>query len=214
MKKINPTPRQLSYWRSMIGKHGNSYGKRWKIPDHNRNPNSYKNGFKKGNIVNLGRKMSSETKKKIGLANKGFKHSDETRKKMSLRMMGNKIHLLSYPNIIRKKISNSRKGKGRHPHKRTLLYGYVKKQKRGDSAYHHWRSLVYKRDNYKCIINDKKCKGKIEAHHILSWINHEELRYNINNGITLCQFHHPRKRSEERRLIPFFQSMVEVKEII
>jgi hypothetical protein len=40
------------------------------------------------------------------------------------------------------------------------------------------------------------------------------LRYNINNGITLCQFHHPRKRVEEQRLIPFFQNMVEVKEII
>ena len=30
----------------------------------------------------------------------------------------------------------------------------------------------------------------IRAHHILPW-RIVELRYNINNGITLCQFHHP-----------------------
>jgi len=38
-----------------------------------------------------------------------------------------------------------------------------------------------------------------------------QLRYNIKNGITLCHFHHPKKRMEEKRLIPFFQGVVEVK---
>ena len=55
-------------------------------------------------------------------------------------------------------------------------------------------------------------KGKLEAHHILSWSKFPELRYEVNNGITLCHFHHPRKRNDEMTLSPFFQSLVKVKE--
>lgn len=52
------------------------------------------------------------------------------------------------------------------------------------------------------------CKGRLEAHHILSWKDYPELRYDINNGITLCHAHHPRKRDEEAELSPYFQSLV------
>ena len=31
---------------------------------------------------------------------------------------------------------------------------------------------------------------------------------NINNGITLCQFHHPRKRNDEKLLTLSFQELV------
>ena len=42
-----------------------------------------------------------------------------------------------------------------------------------------------------------------------------ELRYQVNNGITLCQAHHPLKRAEEKRLIPFFNGLLPIsKEII
>ncbi len=40
------------------------------------------------------------------------------------------------------------------------------------------------------------------------WREYPELRYNINNGITLCHAHHPRKREEEAKLSPFFQQLV------
>ncbi len=87
----------------------------------------------------------------------------------------------------------------------------VKRQdKRDNSIYDKWRLDVYKRDNYKCRIDNNDCKGRIIAHHILGFTHYPELRYNINNGITLCHFHHPLKRSEEKRLIPFFQRIVEV----
>lgn len=81
---------------------------------------------------------------------------------------------------------------------------------RRSSAYSFWRREVYKRDNFKCKIDNQDCNGRIEAHHILGFTNYPELRYNINNGITLCHFHHPRKRIDEEKLIPTFQSMVEV----
>ncbi len=81
---------------------------------------------------------------------------------------------------------------------------------RGGQLHREWSNDVKKRDGCKCKIDNQDCKGILEAHHILGWTSHSELRYIINNGITLCHFHHPRKRVEEKRLISFFQSMVEV----
>ncbi len=48
------------------------------------------------------------------------------------------------------------------------------------------------------------------VHHILGFTAYPELRYEINNGITLCQAHHPLKRAEEKRLAPVFQELVSV----
>ena len=56
---------------------------------------------------------------------------------------------------------------------------------RDSNEYKNWRQNVYKRDNYRCV----KCgsKEKLNAHHIKSWKNYPELRYDINNGVTLCE---------------------------
>lgn len=84
----------------------------------------------------------------------------------------------------------------------------AKRQQRNDSTYYDWRLQVYKRDNYKCRIKNDDCRGRIQAHHILSWADYVELRYEVNNGITLCQAHHPLKRAEEKRLAPIFKALV------
>ena len=84
------------------------------------------------------------------------------------------------------------------------------KQQRNDSAYQEWRKQVWTRDNFKCKIDNQDCKGHIEAHHILDWSNFPELRYQIKNGITLCHAHHPRKRAEEKRLVPTFKELMSV----
>lgn len=52
--------------------------------------------------------------------------------------------------------------------------------------YKQWRQEVYKRDNFTC----RRCgdsKIALNAHHILNFSNHEELRFDISNGITLCE---------------------------
>lgn len=85
-----------------------------------------------------------------------------------------------------------------------------KKEQRNDSAYRKWRYQVWVRDKWKCGIANIDCNGKIEAHHILTWRDYPELRYQINNGITLCHAHHPRVRAEEKRLIPIFKELVTV----
>lgn len=84
----------------------------------------------------------------------------------------------------------------------------VKKNLRNDGEYLQWVLRVKKRDKGQCKIKNKGCSGYLIVHHILSWSQYPELRYEINNGITLCQAHHPRKRAEEVRLAPIFQDIV------
>lgn len=182
------------------------------------NPLLIKTQFKKGHI--------SWNKDKKGLV----KMSAETRIKMSetaKKNTYNHIHLVpaqkghllgrKVSEEVRLKISLSKKGitplvvlrgdtKGeKNPNWR----GGSKEQHKG-IEYNEWRLKVYKRDNFKCKINDKECKGKLEAHHILTWSEFPQLRYEINNGITLCHAHHPRKRAEEKRLAPVFFELVSV----
>ena len=88
-----------------------------------------------------------------------------------------------------------------------------KNDERNDMAYQEWRKQVWLRDNFKCKIANQDCEGKINAHHVLSWREYVELRYKINNGITLCHAHHPRKRVEEKRLVPVFQGLVSVSNV-
>lgn len=77
-------------------------------------------------------------------------------------------------------------------------------------AYTYWRRKVLSRDGFKCKIADENCSGRLEVHHILGWNDNPELRYKINNGITLCHAHHPYKRAEEKRLESYFMELVSV----
>ncbi len=51
--------------------------------------------------------------------------------------------------------------------------------------YKKWRMSVYIRDNFTCQ-GCEKVGGKLEAHHIKSWAKYPELRFVVENGITLC----------------------------
>lgn len=82
--------------------------------------------------------------------------------------------------------------------------------KMNDYAYRCWMIEVKNRDLWKCRLSNSDCKGRLESHHIFNWVDYPELRYVINNGITLCHFHHPRKWEEEKRMIPIFQELLSV----
>lgn len=185
--------------------------------------------FVKNHIINLGRKHSKEFGEKISRSKKGMKAVGGFFKKGHKKMgdCGNKKGFRHTEESILKMRLSARKGENHplsqwakehggklHPkwiEDRTKLKRYNDSSKdRRSYAYKDWRLQVYKRDDYKCKINNLDCSGRIIAHHILPWINYPELRYEINNGITLCQAHHPRKRAEEKRLIPVFQELVPV----
>lgn len=54
-----------------------------------------------------------------------------------------------------------------------------------------WSENVKKRDNYTCV--ECGSEDNIESHHIIEFSSNENLKYDINNGITLCSFCHSEK---------------------
>lgn len=84
----------------------------------------------------------------------------------------------------------------------------VNQNERNSFKYLKWRERVITRDGYKCRINNKDCDNCLEVHHIIAWRDNKKLHYKLTNGITLCHTHHPRVRSEEKRLIPYFKELV------
>ena len=138
----------------------------------------------------------------------------ELRKKLSENKRGKKIHWEVWnkgkklSEEIRRKLSEAMKGrfKGKKsPHWKGELC--KKQDKRNDSLYQNWVVRVKKRDK-ECMLKNNNCSGYKIVHHILSWSQYPKERYNISNGITLCQYHHPRKRVDEQRLIPTFQKLI------
>jgi len=58
-----------------------------------------------------------------------------------------------------------------------------------------WSLLIKKKDNFTCQKCLDNTGGNLVSHHILSYSKYKEARYDIDNGITLCEechkeFHH------------------------
>lgn len=58
---------------------------------------------------------------------------------------------------------------------------------RGSRKYSQWRVEVFKRDNFTCQDCGDDKGGNLNAHHIKHWAKYPELRFNIENGKTLCK---------------------------
>lgn len=64
-------------------------------------------------------------------------------------------------------------------------------------AYTDWRLSVFERDKYTC----QRCKkrgGILNAHHIKSYKDFPNLRYELSNGVTLCETCHKNLHKEMR----------------
>lgn len=72
---------------------------------------------------------------------------------------------------------------------------YPPSVRKGDSEYRKWRIAVYKRDKYICQDCNKKTNMP-HAHHIKQWKFYPLLRYDINNGICLCENCHSYRHSK------------------
>ncbi len=57
---------------------------------------------------------------------------------------------------------------------------------RTSTEYNEWRMAVYERDNFACQRCGNVGGGNLHAHHILGFAKYPKIRFNIDNGITLC----------------------------
>lgn len=160
--------------------------------------------------ANSGKTMSLEQRKKISDSKKwkqtwlGKKHSEATKKKMSERMKNNPLKYWLWKKrdpLTTKKIVESRKWykaseetriKQSVSMKKTLNTNSKKTKYLENQSIRWWidiklwRESVFKRDDWTC----QKCKNKwlkLNAHHILNFSSHEELRFAIDNWITFCK---------------------------
>lgn len=71
--------------------------------------------------------------------------------------------------------------------------------------YKEWRRSVFCRDNYQCVLCGST---KLEAHHINNWSDYPELRFSIDNGVTVCKNHHPSGRENELKMVETFKRIL------
>tara|TARA_Y100001937_G_C6973062_1_gene264205 strand:- start:192 stop:461 length:270 start_codon:yes stop_codon:yes gene_type:complete len=77
-----------------------------------------------------------------------------------------------------------------------------------DPVYKDWRIKVYKRDDFKCQMPGCKSKKRLNAHHIQKWASASALRFDVDNGITLCYWCHKKVTGHESVYQSLFQSIV------
>jgi len=144
-------------------------GKHWKCSDKAKENMSRgrKKFYKKGGVHPLlGKKRTDECKKKIRLALKGLRLSEENRLK-------------------RRETSPS--GKDHYKWKGGL--SSENKKIRDSIETRLWREAVFSRDNWTC--QKYKTRGcKLVAHHIKNFAEYKNLRFAIDNGITLSSKAH------------------------
>lgn len=56
---------------------------------------------------------------------------------------------------------------------------------RNSFRYREWRTKVFQRDGYRCVVCGTN--HNLQAHHIEHWKENKVLRYEVENGITLCR---------------------------
>lgn len=113
----------------------------------------------------------------------GKHHSKETREKLKNKNYGKKLS-----DETKLKMSNSRKGSKSYNWKGGITP--INKIIRHSFEYKLWIKAVFERDKYTCQwCGNKNGNGKtitLNAHHIKSFAKYPELRFAIDNGITLC----------------------------
>lgn len=112
-------------------------------------------------LAQIGKKRSPESIAKRVAKNTGKKRSDEARKNISESLKGDKSP--SWKGGISKENDRIRKS----------------------VDFKLWREKVFERDNWTCCECDTR-GGVLHPHHIKSFYEYPELRFEVNNGITLC----------------------------
>jgi len=115
---------------------------------------------------------------------KGKSHTRETKEKISKQLLGRRLS-----EITRKKIGEAKK-KERHWNWKGGITP-INIKIRNSFKCKEWKNKVFVRNDWTC----QKCKRRgveLQAHHILIFSQFPKLKFDINNGITLCKNCHGR----------------------
>lgn len=88
--------------------------------------------------------------------------------------------------------------------------GWVTKEyqrTRTSKKYKQWRLAVFERDSYTCVLCGHISNGDIEADHIKPFSLFSELRFDINNGRTLCKPCHKDTPTYASKLYQYAKSL-------
>lgn len=125
----------------------------------------------------LGKMVSEETRKRISQTLLGSKNPEHSK-----RMKGRKVS-----EETKLKMSKAQKGE-----KNNSWKGGITPQNkliRRSIEFRLWREAVFARDNWTCQKYGDK-GGKLHSHHIQNFAEYPELRFAIDNGITLSKEAH------------------------
>ena len=78
-----------------------------------------------------------------------------------------------------------------------------------DPIYKKFRNEVLKRDNFTCQMCNNSNKRTWKAvHHIIKWSSSASLRYDPDNGITLCHQCHKGVTGKEQHYVSYFTEKI------
>ena len=78
-----------------------------------------------------------------------------------------------------------------------------------DPTYKKFRLDVLKRDKFTCQMCKKRGKKtRLNVHHIMKWSSASSLRFDIDNGITLCKKCHDSVHGKESHYIAYFSELI------
>ena len=149
---------------------------------------------KKISVVHKGKHRSPDTEFK-----KGFKHSKKWKEAQSKRVSGlnNPFFGKKHSEEVKKRLSKIFGGKNNHFWKGGI--SPINKRIRRSKKFRGWREAVFERDNYICqACGFSSGNGKhidLHPHHIKPFSDFSNLRFDINNGITLCRNCHQKLHS-------------------
>ena len=159
------------------------------------------------------RKVFSEThRRNMSKASRGKPKSEKHRKNISLNHKHGKPQLgKKHSEETKNKMSNSQKGEKGNNWKGGITPENIKIRNSIESEI--WRNAVFARDGYTCQKTGTK-GDNLRAHHIKNFSNYPELRFAIDNGITLSdkahkEFHkkYGRKNNTREQLEEFLKKL-------
>ena len=165
----------------------------------------------KGNKNCLGHRHSEESRRLMSESRRGKPLSEETKKKISAANLGKRN-----TEEANRKIAVAHRRENLSPETRELMSAWQRGERnsqwRGGITPENvlirtsvegieWRIAVFSRDNCTCQFCGKR-GGIIHAHHVKSFSEFPNLRFDVDNGVTLCKQCHGELHAKLRKERP------------